>query len=114
MRVIIAGPRNFFDAGFVSNKIKHFLGNTDWSLVCGEATGVDTIARTYCEANGIDIDSYPADWDNLGKAAGPIRNKQMAQNADALLAFWDGKSPGTTDMIKTAKRLGLEIRKVKI
>jgi hypothetical protein len=51
---------------------------------------------------------FKADWDKHGKAAGPIRNQQMAQEADGLIAFWDGKSRGTKDMIQKALNYGLE------
>ena len=40
------------------------------------------------------------------KAAGPIRNRQMAEYADYLIAFWDGESRGTRNMIETMKKLG--------
>lgn len=52
---------------------------------------------------------FPADWNAHGKAAGPIRNQQMAQEADVLIAFWDGKSRGTKDMIEKATRAGLDM-----
>lgn len=57
---------------------------------------------------------FRADWDKHGKAAGPIRNQEMLDNgkADALVAFWDGKSPGTKDMIRRAKRKGIKVKVV--
>ena len=53
---------------------------------------------------------FPADWDKYGKAAGFIRNEQMAQNADALVVFWDGKSRGTKNMIELAAKYKLKVR----
>lgn len=53
---------------------------------------------------------FPADWGKYGKSAGVLRNKQMAEYADGLIAFWDGKSRGTANMIETAKGLGLRVR----
>lgn len=53
---------------------------------------------------------FPADWDRYGKAAGYLRNTEMAKNADALVAFWDGMSLGTRHMIETAKAHGLKVR----
>jgi hypothetical protein len=52
---------------------------------------------------------FPADWKTHGKAAGPIRNRQMAKNAEALIALWDGNSRGTKNMIETATKLGLKV-----
>ena len=55
---------------------------------------------------------FPADWDKYGKAAGYKRNGEMARNADALIAFWDGKSRGTKHMIDLAKKYDLQARVV--
>ena len=62
--------------------------------------------------SGIPIRYFPADWQTLGKSAGYQRNTQMAQYADALVAFWDGRSKGTKHMIDTAQRFKLDIRVV--
>ena len=56
---------------------------------------------------------FPADWERHGKAAGYIRNREMAQNADALVAFWDGESRGTKSMIDLAKEYDLAVRVLK-
>jgi hypothetical protein len=52
---------------------------------------------------------FPANWDRHGKAAGGIRNTAMANYGTHLIAFWDGESPGTRDMIAKAKRAGLKV-----
>ena len=56
---------------------------------------------------------HPADWNRLGRAAGPIRNEEMAEVSDALIAFWDGKSRGTKSMIEIARRKGLQVAVVR-
>ena len=56
---------------------------------------------------------HPADWERHGKAAGPIRNAEMADVSDALIAFWDGQSCGTKSMIELAKRKGLQVAVVR-
>lgn len=58
---------------------------------------------------GIPTQRYPADWALYGKAAGAIRNRKMAENSDALVAVYDGKSPGTKNMIDEAKKVGLKV-----
>lgn len=50
--------------------------------------------------NSLKLTKFPADWDKFGKAAGHIRNKQMAEEADALLLIWDGESKGSANMKK--------------
>ena len=53
---------------------------------------------------------FKADWVKYGKAAGPIRNEEMAKYADACIVFWDGKSPGAKSMIALAKKYELKLR----
>lgn len=69
--------------------------------------GADLLGKKWAILNGVPIKNFPADWDKYGKAAGPIRNAQMAEYADYLIAFWDGKSRGTKNMIETMINLGL-------
>jgi len=78
-------------------------------VVSGGASGVDALGERYAKENGIPLRIFPADWDKHGNAAGPIRNKQMADYADALIALWDGQSKGTASMVSLAKLRGLKI-----
>lgn len=82
-------------------------------IVSGKARGADTLGEQFAKEMGFEVEEYPADWDEYGKAAGAIRNEQMASNSEYLMAFWDGKSRGTAHMIKTARRKGLEVRIIK-
>ena len=77
----------------------------DIEIVCGEALGADSLGKFYAQRKGYNVRSYPADWNKYGKSAGIRRNKQMAEVADALVAFWDGKSRGTKNMIEQMRRL---------
>lgn len=70
-------------------------------------------AWAQCSA-GVDLEQHPANWNRYGKQAGPRRNKQMAETADALLAFWDGESAGTQDMIRKARERGLDVQIVRL
>lgn len=79
------------------------------SVVSGGAAGIDTLGEIWARSQHLAVHRYPADWARYGKAAGPIRNRQMALNAEALLAIWDGKSPGTAHMIGVARQLGLRV-----
>lgn len=98
MKVIVAGSRNFTDYSYVVACIKESRYNIS-ELVCGEAQGVDSLAKKWATTYGLPIKSFPARWDKYGKSAGPRRNQQMADYADALIAIWDLKSPGTRNMI---------------
>ncbi len=107
MKVIIAGSRNFTDQKIVDRVITD-SGFEISQVVSGGARGVDTCGEYWAEDNGVDIEVFSADWQKYGRAAGPIRNKQMANYAEALIAIYDSsKSKGTANMIKQAKEQGL-------
>jgi hypothetical protein len=74
------------------------------TILCGDAQGADLLGFRYASQHGMNVEHYPADWSKYGNSAGPIRNRKMAERADALIAFWDGKSSGTRDMIECAKK----------
>ena len=68
------------------------------------------LGERYAKENGFDIEFYPADWEKYGLRAGPMRNKQMAENSDFVICFWDGKSRGTKSMLEHSKALNKPIR----
>lgn len=109
MKIVIAGGRNFADweyfMGYMTTLPK-WIGEDDFEVVSGGATGVDKMGEEFAHLFGLKLKVFPADWEAHGRAAGPIRNEQMAQYADGVIAFWDGKSKGTANMIATARRLG--------
>lgn len=117
-RVIIAGTRTFNNYEKLKldcNKLlsEKILNNEEIIIISGCANGADKLGEKYAKENGFKINKYPADW-NLGKQAGYLRNVEMADNADALIAFWDSKSKGTQHMIAIAKNRNLLIRVIKI
>ncbi len=113
-RVIVAGSRDFHDYSIVEEKLDYLFSNRKPdSIVCGGARGADELGAEYAKKHGIKVDLFPADWDTYGKSAGYIRNTEMAKNAEALVAFWDGKSRGTAHIIETAKAHGLAVRVIK-
>lgn len=111
-RVIIAGSRDFKDYDFLVKTMNRLLSNVkdDITVVCGKARGADTLGEQYAKERGFSVQYFPADWERYGKSAGYRRNTEMAKNADALVAFWDGKSLGTRHMIEIAKSRGLKVR----
>lgn len=113
-RVIVAGSRTFEDYAMLSETMDTLLKEKrkthDISIVCGKARGADTMGERYAKERGYAVLEFPAKWAEHGKTAGPLRNEQMALNADALVAFWDGQSRGTENMISLAKKHGLKTR----
>ena len=108
MRVIIAGGRNITDYSLVSTA----LGESEFNpteIVSGMAPGVDTLAIQYAKENNLPLKEFHADWNTYKRAAGPIRNRQMAEYGDALVAIWDGESRGTKNMIEEATKRNLQV-----
>ena len=100
MKIIIAGGRDFNNYYILEKVLNSFKGLID-EVVSGDARGADELGARWATYNNIHVNHFPADWDYYGHAAGFIRNIEMADNADALIAFWDWKSKGTGHMIKT-------------
>jgi len=116
-KVIVAGGREFDDYGMLCKHCDRLLSQKlathQIVIISGEARGADTLGEKYAHERGYAIEKYPADWKRDGKAAGPIRNAQMAKVADALIAFWDGNSRGTQNMIDLARLKPLPFRVVR-
>ena len=107
MKTIIAGCRDYNDNLALRKRLDYYVEHNSpiTEVVSGGAAGVDTIGEWYALLNGIPIKKFPADWNKHGKKAGPIRNRQMAEYADVLLAVWDGKSRGTKNIIDEMNKL---------
>jgi hypothetical protein len=114
-RVIIAGSRNFNNYELLKNEMDYLLQNKVNGaivIVSGKARGADSLGERYAQERGYFVDEYPADWNTYGKSAGYRRNVQMAENADALVLFWDGFSKGSGHMLNIAREKGLPHRVV--
>lgn len=106
LTVIIAGGRDIHDYELLKEAIEECQFPIA-TVVSGGAKGVDALGEKYAEEMNLNLKIFNADWESHGRAAGPIRNRKMAENADALIAIWDGKSRGTKNMIETATKKGL-------
>ncbi len=114
--VAIVGSRSFktiTNYKFLKKKMDILLSKKDPQDVCiisGGARGADTLAQKYANAMGYEFDVYEADW-SLGKKGGPLRNAEMANDADAVVAFMEkAGTRGTQHMISVSKKLGKPVR----
>lgn len=105
MRIIVCGGRNYFDKEKFYQTMGGILKNlSDVTIISGGASGADALAKQFARENGISFEEFPAEWERLGKSAGPIRNQKMIDSgADLVVAFPGGK--GTTDMVRRANRV---------
>lgn len=112
--LIVAGGRDYTDCdkivqeifGLVSNQLKDF----QVEIIHGAARGADKTADVAARRLNLPVHPCPADWDKHGKSAGPIRNRKMGDVGHGLLAFWDGESRGTKDMIDYMRSLNKDVR----
>lgn len=122
LKLIVAGTRTFKDYKLLEDALSYrYLQSCcwwtrydakAWEIVSGGAPGADTLAVEFATERNIPFKIFPADWQKHGRAAGPIRNKQMAEYADAAIVFWDGKSHGTQNMIQQMRELGKPVEVV--
>lgn len=119
-RIIIAGGRDFNDYELLSlavNQVIDYIKPVKVEIISGACRGTDKLGERYAAINGYEVRRFYPDWNKYGKAAGPIRNKQMAEYAAEysngyLVAFWDGSSKGTKNMIENARFHRLKIQVV--
>ncbi|HMV01726.1 MAG TPA: SLOG family protein [Chitinophagales bacterium] len=108
MRTIIAGSRIINDYDLVKIAIRD-SGFTITKVISGCANGVDKLGEKWAKENGIEINQYPALWDQYGKSAGYHRNELMASNAEALILIWDSKSKGSANILKQSYKYKLKV-----
>lgn len=108
MKVLVCGSRGIGDPAVVSHAVEQ-SGLSPTQIISGGARGVDKLAGEYAASHGIEFVEYLADWDRYGKRAGFIRNCVMIAAADALIALWDGTSPGTKHSIEYARSCGKQV-----
>lgn len=112
-KLIVAGGRDFCDYQLLSDTLFNMSSGiyVDYaiSIVSGMANGADALGYRFAKEHQVEVYAYRADWDKYGKRAGFVRNEQMGDFSDGLLAFWDGKSRGTKHMIDYMVRLNKNV-----
>lgn len=113
-RIVVAGCRNYENytqaKKYIDACIDKIRKKYTLVFLSGGCKGADALGERYAKENGFEIEKFPAKWEKYGKSAGPKRNRQMAQAADFVICFWDGKSRDTKSMINCAKELNKPIR----
>ena len=79
-------------------------------IVSGGAKGVDACAAEYAERNGLKLTVFLPKYERYGRAAPILRNREIVDYADKIIAFWDGHSKGTLSVIQYAEKIGKECR----
>jgi hypothetical protein len=113
LRVLICGGRHYTDYDRVLETLVGLGGKAVIEVVIhGAATGADTLGGRAAAKLGIPAQEFPANWNLYGKRAGSIRNQQMLDEGkpNICIAFPDPTSRGTWDMVRRAKKAGLEVK----
>ena len=100
MKVAIIGSR-----GIIHVNIEKYLPNECTEIVSGGARGIDTVATVFAKERNIKLTEFLPLYERYGRAAPIVRNKQIVEYADAVIAFWDGKSRGTKSVIDYCRKL---------
>ena len=100
MKIAVIGSRNVN----VSD-IGRYISNAE-EIVSGGAVGVDRCAAEYAKENGIRLTEFLPQYERYGRAAPIVRNKEIVDYSDKIIAFWNGSSKGTMSVIKYAEKMG--------
>lgn len=109
MKTIIAGSRTITDYAVLLNAIN----SIDWKItevLSGAANGVDKLGERWAKENNVPVKRFYPNWNKYGNYAGLKRNEDMVNNAEALIALWDGESKGTIYTIKLAQKKKLKTK----
>ena len=106
IKVAVVGSRDF-DRYLLLKKTldSHFID----VIVSGGARGADSLAEEYANENNIPTEIYKPDWNKYGKRAGYIRNKDIVDASDYVIAFWDRQSRGTRSTVNLARKAGKRV-----
>ena len=108
MKLAIVGSRKFHNYRYLENLLEPIKESIEW-IISGGAKGVDTLAERYARKHNIPFLLFPANWDRYGKRAGLMRNQQIVDEADHMIAIPTSTSKGTRDSIRRARAKGIPV-----
>lgn len=134
MKMAIIGSRDFPDTNFAKSTIQRLIimnipeiddKDKEFIIISGGADGIDTLAEIMADSYRVEKKIFKANWNDLSQPdavlktnkfgkkydamAGKRRNTLIIEEADYVIAFWDGKSSGTKDSINKALKMGKPI-----
>lgn len=124
IRLIIAGSRDFVNYELLCKEADKVIGalqkrhpGTETVIVSGTARGADILGERYAKERGYRVKRFPANWGLYGKQAGFVRNREMLdfakEKSGILIAFWDGYSRGTKNMVEISETAGLDVHVIR-
>jgi hypothetical protein len=114
MKIAVIGSRTFTDVERMNTVLSAVARkHPNFEIISGAAKGADRLAALWGHERGHRVVEFPADWEKHGKRAGFIRNADIINAADAVVAFWDGESRGTLHSIGLAEDAGKPLKLVR-
>jgi hypothetical protein len=112
MNLLVCGGREYKDREQLFAVLDSYRIFPRLTIIHGDARGADRLAGEWARERGVPVRAFPADWNQHGKNAGPIRNAQMIREGqpDAVVAFPGGR--GTDDMVRQASRAGITVLRI--
>lgn len=105
MRIAVIGSRTVREIDF--DRVGAVAGDV---IVSGGARGPDSLAAEEARRRGLEVVEYLPDYRRFGRAAPHVRNREIVENCDRLVAFWDGASRGTAETVRLARRNGRNVQ----
>ncbi|MBQ7133091.1 MAG: DUF2493 domain-containing protein [Ruminococcus sp.] len=113
-KIAIGGCRNFHSYTILKRYVDIYLSDIkhtgEITIFSGHCSGTDALAERNAEENNYSLELFPAQWNKYGRSAGPIRNEIMVAKCDYVIAFWDGTSKGTKNLIDNAVKYNKPLR----
>ncbi|KQC03742.1 MAG: hypothetical protein APR54_02340 [Candidatus Cloacimonas sp. SDB] len=103
MKLAVIGNKDFFGYKLFCKTISRHQNIT--TIISGGAPGTDAMAKRYAAENEIDFLEFPPQYDKFGPEAKHYRDRQIVDNCDMVLAFWDGNCEGTSYTIDYARKI---------
>lgn len=113
MKLGVIGSRSFSDKEKLFRELETYVNRASL-LVSGGAEGADSLAECWAVENNVPLELFLPDFDAFGGGAYRIRNEKIVENVNLIVAFWDGKSPGTKMTLDYAKKKGVEIKIINV
>ena len=112
MRLAVIGSKEFHNYSKLKSVLAMISGIT--AIISGAATGTDSLAACYAVEHNLKLIEFPPEFEKFGDKAKHIRNRQIVENCDQLIAFWHGKCEGTKYTLDYAAKMNLPIRIIEI
>lgn len=104
MKIAIIGSRECSNIDFVGNLEAILNVSKDDTIISGGAKGIDTLAANYAKENNLNLIEFLPDYKKNGRAATFIRNREIVDNSNVVVAFWNGNSKGTKYTLDYARK----------